>query len=146
MTDEDWAQLKYFKKTDNWGDPDKMDRALLFQLDALRAFVGSPIHVCCGTNLQHLEDSQHYLGKAVDVIFAEKGPGDLLDLLLACSRFGFGGIGVYPSWALDGVVRGGFHLDTRDSPYGALWMGVEQDGQQVYVAMSRDNLRLHGLI
>lgn len=148
MIDSDWALVKHFSKTENWGDPDKMLKELVLELDAYRDFVATPIFISCGTNKQHLEDSQHPAGRAIDIMFSEKKKEDLFGLYLAALRFGFRGVGIYPSWEYKGQVIGGMHLDWRETTGAkSLWMGVQgEDGKQAYVALDPENLKKYGLV
>ncbi len=146
MTPDDWAALKHFKITENWGDPALMDRDLLFELDAFRDFVATDIFVSCGTNKTHEVNSQHGLGLAVDVMFPQCKQSDLFDIYMDASRFKFTGIGVYPNWQYEGSQIGGLHLDFRSSKFRALWMGVEDSGVQKYIELSLANLKQYGLI
>jgi hypothetical protein len=154
MTEQDWQKVKHFTAAENWGDPTKMNSALVFELDAYREFVGTPIVVSCGTNKQHLEDSMHPSGDAVDILFPEKKLTDVFELYLAAMRFGFGGLGLYNHWraAADGEIIGGLHLDWRRDPHRALWMGVEapdpatQVVKQVYLPVTAANLRQYGFL
>lgn len=105
-TVETYKKLKYFSIDENWGDPLQMEQELLFKLDALRALVGRPIVIHCGYAKDgHTENSQHYLGRAVDVHIVGM---DLLSQFLAAERFDFTGIGLYPFWSNPGL-----HLDVR---------------------------------
>lgn len=146
MTKDDWAKLRFFKETENWGDPERMSPILLKALDDYRSVIKTPILVTSGTNGEHASESEHYVGRAVDIMFPELLPADLFDMYLIAERFPFSGIGVYPSWKLNGVIRGGLHLDVR--PYGqGRWMGVlDENKKQVYVGLNKINLKNQGLI
>lgn len=147
MTAEDWPKLKHFTEMENWGEASRMDRDLVFELDAFRSFVDTPIAISCGTGKQHLEDSQHYMGRAVDILFPGKELTDLFGLAIAALRFRFNGFGIYPHWEYGGKVIGGLHLDTREwDGHRAFWMGVEQDGKQAYIDLSPEHLRAYNLI
>lgn len=101
-----------------------MSHELLLKLDDFRDYLGSPIFITCGTQGEHAANSQHYQGKAVDVVFPDTKMG-LLDRFIAAERFGFRGIGIYPEWKYQGRDFGGLHLDVRPLSY-------ELDGTQEY--------------
>lgn len=130
-----WEQLKYFKKEENWGDPEKMDHQLLLELDNFRHFVGYPMVITCGTQGKHVADSLHYQGKAVDIICPSL---KVLDFYLKAERFKFGGIGIYPDWRSNGEQVGGLHLDVREKP--ARWLGFAGG----YFELTAENLKKFG--
>ncbi len=152
MTEADWAGLKHFKITENWGEPEKMNRGLIYELDAFRDFISTSLFVVCGTNKHHLADSMHPSGNAVDVMFPEKSLKELFGIFLSATRFKFMGIGLYPGWHYDGNVIGGLHLDCRSEAHRALWMGVNEPEpisgiiKQTYVSMDPNNLKKYGLV
>ena len=131
------TDLKHFTRSGGWGDPDKMDPALLYELDSFRAFVGVPMVVTSGYRTDPADASQHRLGKAVDVMFPTKEKPDLLNLFLAAVRFKFQGIGIYPFWTLKGREIGGLHLDVRAGRR-ALWM---RDMRNNYLPLNRENIQ-----
>ena len=137
--------LKYLNSGMNWGDVTLMDPRLLALVDALVADMGGEIHVDCGVQGEHVADSQHGLGKACDVIFPACTLAPL-DSILTVLRYPFGGVGYYPHWELAGVTRGGFHLDTRDGPRAAHWLGVAVGGVNQYLALSRETLSTYGCV
>jgi len=117
MTLRQWNQLRYFSRFENWGDPDKMDFRLLKTLDRLRAFVGHPCIIHCGTQGQHSPNSLHYQGLAVDCHFVNVS---LIDQWLAAERFSeFTGIGLYPEWQNPGL-----HLDIRKTNIRTRWIRI----------------------
>lgn len=106
MTKEQWEQVKHFSPNENWGNPYKMSFELLRRLDALREFVSHRIIIHCGYSRGgHTENSQHYLGKAVDFHIENVS---LINQYLAAERFMFTGIGIYPDWNNPGL-----HCDVR---------------------------------
>ena len=156
MRSEDWKKLKYFKKTENWGDPNKINFALLKRLDALRGEIGR-CFVTSGTNGTHLPGSQHYLGRAVDFIpidFNKKirqGKLHGLDLIFAVRRFPFTGIGLYFFWNYRGQKVIGIHVDNRVQKRGeyrqALWMATRDEQlEQTYHDLSHENLKKFNII
>lgn len=152
MTKEDWSHLKYFSPSEAWGDPLKMDFKLLWILDCFRAHMGRKIVVTCGTQGNHVKNSQHYVGKAVDIVIETEGVSKL-DILFNVFRFPFTGIGVYPEWKCRGMVSPlGFHFDCRDVaslPRGitqATWIGVPENGATRYYELNEANLRKFGVI
>jgi len=142
MKASDWAQIKFFKPTEAWGDVSKISFALVRELDSFRAYIDIPIQITCGTQGTHVEDSQHYLGLAVDVVFPSIDKKDLFDIYLAASRFGFKGIGVYPFWR----PQGGLHLDIRDTPMRHQWLARKIADKQYYVNLCSSELRKDGVI
>lgn len=139
-----WEKLKYFKydsKVDNWGDPDKMNWALLTKLDAFREYIGSPVIVTSGTGGKHIANSQHYKGNAVDIVVPYYSP-NLIELYLASERFNFNGIGVYPDWEYNGEETGGLHLDMRPFKECGRWVGYKNAKREtVYFALTYKKLR-----
>jgi uncharacterized protein YcbK (DUF882 family) len=130
MTPNDWALVRNFRPNgdaDKFGDPMKMDRELIFTLDAFRDYVGRPILVHCGYEERPGNKGYHPLGMAVDIHIEGM---HVIDQFIAASRISaFRGIGVYPFWNNPGL-----HLDTRQSPRGetARWA---RDAAGNYVAL-----------
>ncbi len=144
-----WSKLKYFKKTENWGDWKKMDPVLLVRLDAFREFLGTPIFITRGVQgTSDAKKSQHKVGTAVDIIVPNY-QGHITDLYnLACS-FGFTGAGVYPHWTYKGKKTGGLHLDMRKLPRNtkaARWLCIKKEGKQEYLAYNHTNLKKYKVI
>ena len=48
MAEGDWSGLEHFTVDENWGDPFKMDRDLLYLLEYLRILFKHPIVIHCG--------------------------------------------------------------------------------------------------
>lgn len=140
-----WEKLKYFKQTENWGEPDKMDEALLLKLDQLRELVKEPININCGTQGEHVTNSLHYQGKAVDICFPESRK-PLIDYYFLAERIGFGGIGIYPYWRYDNQIIGGLHLDTRSVSIASRWIGVMINGKTQYLSFNWDNLKNYKIV
>lgn len=91
------------------------------------------------------DKGQHGLRLAVDVVVPAYA-GRLLDLYLVAERFqGFNGIGVYPYFQFGGKAVGGLHLDGRDEAP-ARWMGIGRGQGNQYIALNKENLKLHGVI
>lgn len=125
MTPEQWATIKHFKPSEKWGDPAKMDAALIYELERLRTYLAKPIIIHCG--FEKRENGYHPLGMAVDCHVPGLHP---MELCIAASRFAFGGIGVYLWWENPGL-----HLDKRIIHPGmsrAYWGSITQGD---YVAM-----------
>jgi hypothetical protein len=89
------------------------------------------------------DTGEHGRGLAVDVI-APGYAGRLLDLYLSAERGLWKGIGVYPAWQLNGKVVGGLHLDLRAGP-AARWLGTGSGKNQLYLALSQENLKKFGV-
>jgi len=119
---------------------DDMNPLILARICCWRRYLGHPCIVSTSyTPPQlggHSTGSQHYKGRAVDVIV----PGiSLLDVYLAAERFGFPGIGVYTWWKLRGRQVGGLHLDERqETP--ARWASPAE-GE--YVALDAQWIRVN---
>ncbi len=118
---------RYFNKSENWGDPDKVNPILLFIIYNIRDAVGKPfnIHNAFAT-AGHSEESQHYKGNAVDGHFKQVSFVEAISLveqsLLYLKIDNKVGLGIYPHWD-----NPGFHLDVRG--YKARWGRV--DGKYV---------------
>lgn len=138
-----WDSVKHFGKEENWGNPDLMNSWLVTVLDNYRTEVNSPIIITCGTQGNHVKNSYHYGGLAVDVVI----PGrehDLLELFVLALAFPFRGIGIYPNWRYHGKKVGGFHFDMRslmDGQRKAMWIGISNKDEQTYY-MGITQLRL----
>ena len=107
-----WNELKHFEITENWGEPDKMNGALLLLLDTIRDIYDESFVVHYGyATSGHCAHSQHYIGNAVDFhidsVYSFKTQIDkmlnIFDILQVSDRVGFG---IYPNWN-----NPGFHLD-----------------------------------
>lgn len=155
MKHKNFEDLRYFKADstiDRWGDPKQMDRKLLLMLDELRHQLGQPVYVISGfRSPKPGRVSQHYYGKAVDIVCPAMR-GDLLQVYLEAERFPFTGLGVYPHWKYNEWTVGGLHLDTRslgETERAARWMGIlakEFDNGvevhvQKYVSLNDENMR-----
>jgi uncharacterized protein YcbK (DUF882 family) len=107
------------------------------------AFLNEDIYITSG--YRQGDQGQHGKGLAVDIVvpaYADR----LLDLYLAAERFaGFNGIGVYPYFQFNGKVVGGLHLDARQGKP-ARWMGIGRGDGNQYIALNKENLKLHGVI
>ncbi len=90
------------------------------------------------------DTGEHGKGLAVDIV-APAYAGRLMDLYLLAERAGWQGIGMYPTWSLNGKIHGGLHLDKRVGQ-SARWMGLGSGKSQQYVALNQENLRKHGVV
>jgi uncharacterized protein YcbK (DUF882 family) len=109
----DWAKIKHFKKTENWGNPDKMDESIVLLLDKIRDRINYPFHINCGYDESgHSDNSMHYQGKAVDFIikdlFLKDASDKIISALKDLNKTDKVGLGIYLDWNTPG-----FHLDTR---------------------------------
>lgn len=107
-----WDNLKHFKRTEAWGNPDKMDPNFLILLDYFREVVGVPFIITSGwASSGHAENSFHYKGRAVDGRFVDKeGKAlSLSDQFVLAMRSPFTGIGIY-TWSARGTF---LHFDNR---------------------------------
>lgn len=108
-----WKELKYFSKTEEWGDPARMDPAFLILLDNFRATIPyrivltSPAFAGSG----HAENSYHYKGRAVDCRLKTMNGrvASLQEHVLIALRSPFGGVGIY-TWSPLGPF---LHFDNR---------------------------------
>lgn len=120
MAKQFWQDIKNFKPTEDWGNPDEMSYSLLLTLDALREHLRIPMYIHCGNQGKHSENSYHYIRNgscAVDLDF-RGWKKSVVDLVLEITRFNFTGIGYYPEWQHEF----GFHLDIRPTDKGARWV------------------------
>jgi hypothetical protein len=154
MLKTEWAKLKFFKETENWGDPSKMDFRLLWLLDCYREYIDQEILVTFGTQGEHVAHSQHPSGHAVDIVVdaAKKGP---LFFLLSAFKFPFSGIGIYPNARYAKFQRPlGLHFDTREMspevPRGTCanhWIGIRNAvGKIDYYKLEERHMRAYGII
>lgn len=131
----DWA----FKNTKaiDWGPGiDKLDFRLFHKVDLLVDVASKMINNPVGVTIHqawadsgHTENSQHYLGKAVDLhlyLMNEFKLPVLLEIqMLAALRSGFTGIGLYPEWH-----NFGLHCDVRDLSNGQeVIMWIQRGGK-----------------
>lgn len=151
-----WNKVKkFFKKdsrVDKWGDPDAISDELLLRLYDFRKWIGLPVYVTHAVkDGGHSSRSFHYKENgacAVDVIIPDYQESPF-DLIMDATRFGFTGIGYYPHWSWKGRATGGLHLDTRPLKWDAdrtknyshsRWLGVMEDGKQIYISLTMENL------
>lgn len=126
----DWSLVREFKRTEAWGDPDRISPLLMAALVDLRRYVGKPFIVHCGTQGSHISDV-HGKGLAVDFHCPDL---DCFDLFLAASRFGeIKGLGVYPYWNNPGI-----HLDVRPEHMRAMWW---RDRNGVYQQLTHNAVK-----
>lgn len=122
----DWQKVKFFKPTEAWGNPDKLNPALVYALDALRAMTGRKITI--NNAYRAGDDKEHGKGNAADIVIEGLS---VIDQLIAAERTRlFTGIGIYPYWN-----KPGLHVDVRDlkpGEHGARWARNEKG---VYVAL-----------
>ena len=115
-----WDKLRYFKRSEAWGNPDKINGFLLILLDEIRhrASVINPdayIVIHCGYELTgHTENSQHYKGSAADFhivgLSLFKAYVLIVETIKDIQVSDKVGLGVYLGWNSPG-----FHLDVRGS-------------------------------
>jgi len=125
-----WDKVKHFTKFENWGDQEKIEPLLVYELDKFRDFISQPVSIHCAyAGGGHQPKSQHYIGRAVDIHV--KGM-TLFEAFIAASRFGFSGIGIYPQWNNPGL-----HLDIRLETIRAIWGQING----VYVNVDQEFLK-----
>lgn len=147
-----WDGLRYFRPAstiDNWGDPKKMDRRILLEIDNMRNYLGQPLIVTSGYRHGKSERgsfSYHEYGLAVDIV-APEFKQHLMDLFLIASRFNFKGIGVYRDWHYKGQSIGGLHLDMRSEVTRKQWLCYKDGaGVQQYIGLTMDALREYRIV
>lgn len=132
MTDELWAQIRYFKKTEkNIASPDKPDSynmvqvRPMFALDALRGLLGHSLRINSGYRTpEHNKAvggaprSQHLDGNAFDISTSGWTHEQRRDLAIYARKLGFCGIGMGKTF---------IHIDM--APRDAAWIYVG-NGQQ----------------
>ncbi len=133
----DWPRYEYrhFTPGEAWGVADKMAPWLIRYLDDFRDYIGRPVVINRGYDLEAAPNSYHRTGEAVDV---GVDGYNMLDLFLAASRFPFTGIGVYPLW----MPRPGLHLDVRSGPGilpRAFWLCL---APKQYIPLNTENIKL----
>jgi len=105
MNDEQWKEMSFFNKEENWGSPESMDYRLLWLLDNIRKEIGKAFIVHCGFETSgHSQKSFHKEGMAVDLHV--RGIGLYTAWELLDKMWWIGGVGIYPYWN-----KPGFHLD-----------------------------------
>lgn len=124
MTDCDWTDFRYFKKTENWGNPNEIEKDLVALLEEFRHKINEPILITSGTQGNHIDGSFHYKGMAVDIVFPLCPRIRLPEILLVALQFNWGGIGLYPHWVYDNRAIGGMHVDIRPTTRKHTWIGL----------------------
>lgn len=125
LIDMIWSRLKFFKRNENWGDPDKMAESILLEIDAFREHMATPMIITSGNNGSHSKKSYHYVENgscAVDMVLPDF-QGHPADLLFQAMKFKFKGIGYYSHWKYQGKPVVGLHLDTRPTQIAVHWIG-----------------------
>lgn len=117
MKESDWKKIKHFTRAEKWGDPDRMKYALISELDRYREYLKKSMIIHCGIQGNHVPDSTHYNGLAVDLHVTGI---PVFEAFIAALRFGFTGIGIYPQWNNPGL-----HLDMRDAEHRAIWTRID---------------------
>lgn len=130
-------QLNHIKKTNNLGDPAKMDGFVLWALDKIVGMSGLDVNIHCGYDLSgHADGSYHSkddIGRAIDFHFVKLGTKHTIyeayilveSILKALQIDDVVGLGVYVDWK-EGTL--GFHLDTR----GTKMRWARQSGKYLY--------------
>jgi uncharacterized protein YcbK (DUF882 family) len=142
VIDADWKKIRHFTAGEPWGDVSKIDFRLVYLLDRYRHYRHKPIYVTCGTQGKHALNSQHYVGRAVDIVIDSE---DDVDEILMVMRFPFTGIGVYPEWRHPACKNPlGLHLDVREvdaTIARAQWIGLPGTGGTNYFPLNSDTLK-----
>jgi len=134
-----WDQLKHFKRTEAWGQPEAMNGMLLLLMDAIADQAAVPVIIHCGYEMSgHAKNSQHKTGGAVDFHLKANQPFiqqiELIERILCELQVSkYVGLGIYPDWN-----NPGFHLDVRGTMarWGAINRKNPETGktEQVYKA------------
>lgn len=145
MTKEDWINTKMIKRGDpsarhNFGNANAIDRRVILLVDDFAAAHNRQVLVTCGTEGQHVKDSLHYQGKALDIMFPQLKRRELKEVYLQLLKYPFGGIGIYSEWKLrpDWECIGGFHVDVREGDITATWMKGPDTG---YIGVTIANMQ-----
>ena len=123
----DWSVITHFNRNEAFGDSEKMDQRFMARLDDFRAEVGLPMRILSGyATTGHVENSEHYYGRAVDLrIYSKNGkkPLSMAETFIIAMRAPFYGVGIYSySWAPF------IHLDGRyGGPLRKIWV-AEKEG------------------
>jgi len=111
-----WNKFRHFRRSEAWGDPDRMNIGFVYELDQFRDAVRKRFVVTRGfATTGHATDSYHYKGRAVDGRFVDE---DGVSLSLAehiaiCMQAPFNGIGIY-TYSPNGTF---VHFDNRLSQF-----------------------------
>ena len=141
-----YSEENHFSANENWGEYNKINPALISELNKFRSFLGKPMIVLCGTQGSHCANSYHYQGLAADLCI-QRGI-TLIDLFIAACRFEFYGIGIYHDWRYNNERVIGFHLDIRqldplwDGKYRAHWLSTSDK----YLPINTENLKKYNLL
>ena len=145
MTDKDWNSLTYMSKEgDNWGDPSKMSRLLVYKAEAMRIEADKPLVLSTAaySTSGHSPTGYHPKGEALDGRI--KGL-TLFEMYLLAEKFGFTGIGLYPN---PNSPHGPFfHIDVRKpEPFvrQARWIAVPKENGESgwnYLPMTAENMK-----
>lgn len=127
-----FPKLVNFEKKEWIKDPNMVSPELALMVDELTSFVKSQMpNVFCIIHVayekeDHVENSKHYTGKAVDLSFHGM---PLLMQYMAASMYPFTGIGVYPFWRNQGLH---LELDPEHTGRSKRWW---RDGNGIYKSM-----------
>ena len=133
-----WKALKYMTIKDNWGDPMKMSKALVYNMENMRAYCGKACVLTCPaySNSGHTPNSQHALGNAADVRILH---ATLLEMYILAERFNFTGIGLYPNNGTPFI-----HVDMRPTDplnVQSRWIAIGDPNNWTYTALNEENIR-----
>lgn len=130
------VSLKNFKVSEFRGEHIFLSTKLLKKLDKFREQLGeriivSPAKGSMFLNNERENNSQHFLGKAIDIMLPDTT--DWERAYTIAKNVGFTGIGFYPHWK----PYKGFHVDVRESDgHISTWSGINPDGKgQRYVGL-----------
>lgn len=130
----DWEGVRHFTPEEWTTNPGMVSKELVMMVDQLREDCGHPIiiHVAWEPT-GHEENSEHYLGLAVDLHIVDM---PLFEQWVWAEQYAFRGIGLYPYWNNPGL-----HVDIRRTPRarGYRWWR-DQDG--VYKAVNKQLYRI----
>jgi len=146
MTNLDWQHIKYMHyKTENWGDPYKVSKQLVFNVESMRKFSERPVILTCAAYSKsgHSDKSQHGKGNAADLRIKR---ATLLEMYIIAERHNFSGIGLYPNNG-----RPFIHVDVR--PHNVLdkqarWIAIPTNSTSEYweyIGLTEENIRKYVL-
>jgi len=145
MQEHNWEKVRWFGPQEKWGDPCKMRVDLIMYMDALRHYLGHPIHVNSGWRET---GDRHPSGGAMDGYIQGVC---LIDQFLLLERYPdhdkILGLGLYPHWNTPGV-----HIDMVKP---GRWLayteciGKDEQGKpiykQKYTALSWESIKKYCL-
>lgn len=134
MSHQNWKDVHpIFKPAENWGDPDKIDARLVYEIYDVRRYAGRPTYIHCGYEKRKMFSwHKHFVAADIHIEGYH-----YIDQFLILSRFGFTGLGVYSWWNNPGC-----HVDFRPINHkysaDARWLSTSKG---VYKALTWKNIK-----